>query len=426
MRRFATVSQVRPAPPRCSWVSTLFGIVTLCSLAALTPVTARSQSADYQRLRNQLVDDVLVPGGIRDERVLESIRKTPRHELVRPDDRKQAYYDKALPIGEKQTISSPFIVAYMTESLATQPEHKVLEIGTGSGYQAAVLSPLVKEVYSIEIVPELGNKAARDLKRLGYTNVHVKVGDGFLGWPEHAPFDRIIVTCSPEKIPQPLVDQLVEDGLVVVPVGERYQQMLYLMRKKNGKMEREALRPTLFVPMTGKAEDNREVQPDRKHPRVVNGGFEAKPESDKGFISGWYYEQQAERVEGNAPEGRYYLKFRNSDPGRPAHILQGFGIDARAVPELTLTAKVRFQQVAAGRDTDEVPRMALTFYDVDRKELGTWWIGPFRGTKDWHTVSEKFRVPPKAREAILRLGMFGAVGEVDFDDLRFQLPSSKP
>ena len=131
---------------------------------------------------------------------------------------------------------------------------RILEIGTGSGYQAAVLSPLVKEVYSIEIVEPLGKRAEKTLKRLKYTNVHTKVGDGYQGWAEHAPFDKVIVTCSPEKVPQPLVDQLRGDGLMVIPVGERYQQTLYLMRKVDGELQSEALRPTLFVPMTGEAQ----------------------------------------------------------------------------------------------------------------------------------------------------------------------------
>ena len=144
----------------------------------------------------------------------------------------------------------------------------MLEIGTGSGYQAAVLSPLVKDVYTIEIVEQLGKHAKLTLKRLKYTNVHTKIGDGYHGWPEQAPFDKIIVTCSPEKVPQALVDQLKEGGRMIVPVGERYQQMLYLFKKEDGKLKSEALCPTLFVPMTGKAEDQRQVKPDPLHPQA--------------------------------------------------------------------------------------------------------------------------------------------------------------
>src|SRR3990172_6053762 len=180
----------------------------------------------------------------------------------------------ALPIGDQQTISPPFVVAYMTQEIAPHPTDRVLEIGTGSGYQAAVLSPLVRDVYTIEIVEPLGRRAARTLKRLGYKNVFAKVGDGYLGWPDAAPFDKIVVTCSPEKVPQPLVDQLREGGLMVIPVGERYQQTLFLMRETGGKLQSEALRPTLFVPMTGAAEEKRRVQPDPTNPQLTNGNFE--------------------------------------------------------------------------------------------------------------------------------------------------------
>ena len=175
------------------------------------------------------------------------MKDTPRHEFVpKRLRRNQSYTDAGVPIGKSQTISSPFIVAYMTQVLDTQPTDKVLEIGTGSGYQAAILSPLVQDVYSIEIVEKLGKSAAKVLKKLDYKNVHTKIGDGYKGWPEHAPFDKIIVTCSPEDIPQPLIDQLKEGGTIVVPMGERHQQTLYLMTKKDGEIVRKALRPCLL------------------------------------------------------------------------------------------------------------------------------------------------------------------------------------
>lgn len=405
-------------------ISVALGVFALLLVGASGPLAA--QTPNYEKLRQELVDDVLVPGGITDARVLDAVRNTLRHEFVAAPHRKHAYFDMALPIGERQTISSPFIVAYMTQSLDPRPEHKVLEIGTGSGYQAAVLSPLVKEVYSIEIVEPLGKLAALTLKRLGYQNVHTKVGDGFQGWAEHAPFDRIIVTCSPEKVPQPLADQLAEGGLMVVPVGERYQQTLYLIRKTNGKLEPAALRPTLFVPMTGRAEENRQVKPDPLHPTVINGGFEDEPGEER-YVPGWYYEQQSRRTaDAGAPEGRHYLQFTNREAGRSAHILQGFAIDGRSISELTISARVRLNNVQPGKEKDELPRVAVSFYDHNRKELGTWWIGPFKGTQDWHAVSEKFRVPAGAREGILRLGLFGATGEAAFDDLRFQYSRPKP
>ncbi|HTN77686.1 MAG TPA: protein-L-isoaspartate(D-aspartate) O-methyltransferase, partial [Pirellulaceae bacterium] len=278
-----------------------------CLFASLPQFASAQTAAQYQKAREQLVDDVLVTSGITNQRVLDAMRTTERHRFVEPKYRANAYYDMALPIGDQQTISSPFIVAYMTEALEPKATDKVLEIGTGSGYQAAVLSPLVKEVYSIEIVEALGKKAKRVLGEIGYKNVFTKVGDGYLGWPEKAPFDKIIVTCNPEKVPQPLVDQLADGGLMVVPVGERYQQMLYLFVKKEGKLEAVALRPTLFVPMTGKAEDTRLVKPDPLHPKVENSSFEIVAESkDKNYVPGWYYHRLTTWEEdATAPDGKY-------------------------------------------------------------------------------------------------------------------------
>ncbi len=395
-------------------------ISVIVLVAALAPLRANSQTdAELTRARNKLVDEAVIRAGVRDERVIEAIRNTPRHEFVSSQFRRQAYFDMSLPIGAQQTISSPFIVAYMTEALDPQPTDKVLEIGAGSGYQAAVLSPLVNEVYTIEIVESLGERATRTLRRLGYDNVHVKIGDGYLGWPEHAPFDKIIVTCSPEKVPQPLVDQLREGGLLVVPVGERYQQTLYLMRKKDGKLESAALRPTLFVPMTGEAERGRQVQPDPRNPQVVNGSFEQSP-GENGYIPGWYYEQQhAWETETTAPDGEHYVAFRNTEPGKSAHLLQGFAIDGGQVSQLDISAWVKYRDVVVGRSREELPVVAVTFYDGNRKELGSWWMGPFQGTSPWRKVTKTVALPPQTKEAILRIGLFGATGEIGLDDIRF-------
>src|SRR5947208_4799715 len=186
--------------------SLLFSALTS---ARILPAQTR---AEFESWRHQLVDKILVPAGIKDPRVIEAMKATPRHEFVPLPLRSKSYYDMGLPIGHSQTISSPLIVAQMTQALQPEPSDKVLEIGTGSGYQAAVLSELVKEVYSIEIVPELGNTAKNTLRRLGYKNVFTKIGDGYKGWAEKAPFDKIIVTCSPEEVPQPLIEQLAEGG----------------------------------------------------------------------------------------------------------------------------------------------------------------------------------------------------------------------
>jgi protein-L-isoaspartate(D-aspartate) O-methyltransferase len=395
-------------------------IATIFTTMKFSPAIAQVGLPPFQSIesaREQLINEILIPGGVNDPRVLNAIRVTPRHEFVARHQQAEAYIDRALPIGSSQTISSPYIVAVMTQELKVEPEHKVLEIGTGSGYQAAVLSPLVKEVYSIEIVPELGNKAKQVLGTLGYKNVFTKVGDGFLGWPEHAPFDRIIVTCSPENVPQPLIDQLSPDGLIVIPVGERYQQMLYLMRKKDGKLEKEALRPTLFVPMTGEAEDNRKVQADPSNPRLVNGDFEEQP-LDNGHIPGWYYQRGLTwGTDVNSPSGKHFVSFENEYKGRPTNLLQGIALDGRKVSTINLAASVKTQNVVAGLDPTELPAVTIRFFDEQRNLLETQWLGPFRGTRDWHRQERTIRVPVKSREAIISIGLFGATGTIRFDSI---------
>jgi protein-L-isoaspartate(D-aspartate) O-methyltransferase len=210
--------------------------------------------------RQRMVTSQLVRAGrgITNARVLFAMCKVPRHEFVPPPLRAQAYEDHPLPIGYGQTISQPFIVAFMTQELDPESSHRVLEIGTGSGNQAAVLAELVAEVYTIEIVEELAARAAADLARLGYTNVHVRAGDGYKGWSEAAPFDSIIVTCAPEHVPQPLIDQLKEGGRVILPLGALWNQELVVLRKQGGKLEQHAVLPVQFVPMTGKAEEKTE------------------------------------------------------------------------------------------------------------------------------------------------------------------------
>jgi protein-L-isoaspartate(D-aspartate) O-methyltransferase len=203
--------------------------------------------------RHRMVEQQLKPRGIHDERVLAAMAKVPREEFVPENLRAQSYSDNALPIGHDQTISQPFIVAYMTEQLRLQPTDRVLEIGTGSGYQAAVLAELAKEVYTIEIIEPLAKGASARLARLDYKNAHVKIGDGYQGWPEVAPFDAIIVTCAPDKVPQPLTQQLKEGGRMIIPVGDGLDQQLFLLEKKEGQMAERAILPVRFVPMAGEA-----------------------------------------------------------------------------------------------------------------------------------------------------------------------------
>lgn len=192
---------------------------------------------------------------VKDPGVLDAMRRVPRHVFVPEDFRDQAYQNTPLLIGYNQTISQPYMVAYMTELLDIQTEHKVLEIGTGSGYQAAILGELCDHVYSIEIVEALGLKAENLLQELGYGQIEVRIGDGYEGWPEKAPFDRIIVTCAPENIPQPIVDQLSPGGHIVIPVGEenQTQYLVFVSKNKKGEISRKYGHPVRFVPMTGKS-----------------------------------------------------------------------------------------------------------------------------------------------------------------------------
>jgi protein-L-isoaspartate(D-aspartate) O-methyltransferase len=190
---------------------------------------------------------------ITNSRVLAVMESLPRHEFVPEQFRESAYQDHPLPIGHGQTISQPYVVAFMTQALDPRPSDRVLEVGTGSGYQAAVLARLVAEVYTVEIVPKLAESATATLSMLGFTNVHVRAGDGYAGWTEAAPFDAIIVTCAPEKPPPPLIEQLKNGGRMVIPVGGSGNQDLVLLRKEGGKLRQESLLPVRFVPMTGKA-----------------------------------------------------------------------------------------------------------------------------------------------------------------------------
>lgn len=196
-----------------------------------------------------MIYEQLEKRGIKSQQVLDAFRKVKRHQFVPEEYRSMAYADQALPIGKGQTISQPYIVAYMTEALDLKSTDCVLEVGTGSGYQAAILAELCDTVYSIEIIESLGNNAKKLLKKIGYSNIVTKIGDGYQGWKTHAPYDAIIVTCAPTQIPEPLKDQLAEGGRMIIPVGEQYVQELILLEKKNGQLRKKKVLPVMFVPM---------------------------------------------------------------------------------------------------------------------------------------------------------------------------------
>jgi len=209
----------------------------------------QATAQNYAVRRESMVSDQIINRGIRDKDVISAMRNVKRHLFVPDRYADQAYKDRPLPIGHNQTISQPYIVALMTELLELDKTDKVLEVGTGSGYQAAILANIVSEVYSIEIVEPLAKRAKETLNRQGYNNVHVKIGDGYKGWEKYAPYDAIVVTCAPSDIPAPLKEQLAEGGKLVIPVGGAYVQRLVLLKKKHGKIKKEHITGVRFVPM---------------------------------------------------------------------------------------------------------------------------------------------------------------------------------
>lgn len=224
-------------------------IISCMSILGLFLIIGTSGNK-YVIKRQQMVEQQLKSRDITEKSVLNSMLEVKRHLFVPKLYRDLAYHDRPLPIGRDQTISQPYIVALMTQLANIDPDEKVLEIGTGSGYQAAVLSKICKKVYSIEIIESLAKEARQKLKRLGYDNVRIRAGDGFMGWKKHAPFDAILVTCAPPEIPPPLLDQLAEQGRLIIPVGKKSQE-LKVMTKTSGKIKEKDIIPVRFVPMTG-------------------------------------------------------------------------------------------------------------------------------------------------------------------------------
>jgi len=229
-----------------------FFSLCLISTGGCSRSATEDRNFDYTKARRQMVADQIQARGINDRRILDALLKVERHLFVPEKYRTEAYNDYPLPIGEDQTISQPYIVALMTDLLKLKGNEKVLEIGTGSGYQAAVLGELTCEVYTIEIIESLTRQATKLLDSLGYKNITTRCGDGFAGWTEQAPFDGIIVTCAPPYVPQPLIEQLADGGRMVIPVGSLWQE-LYLIEKKNNVLTHTSIIPVRFVPMTGES-----------------------------------------------------------------------------------------------------------------------------------------------------------------------------
>ncbi len=228
-------------------------LLLLLAVIAAGLTAALPRKDEFAPARQRMIEDIQARG-VTAPRVLAALAAVPRHLFVPESARSEAYADTPLPIGSGQTISQPYIVAFMTSHLDVQPGDRILEIGTGSGYQAAVLARMGAEVYSIEIVKLLGERARRTLHELGYHNVHLRIGDGYQGWPLAAPFDGIIVTAAPPSIPDPLLRQLKIGGKLVIPVGGRYQDLWVITKRRDGGLDRKRVLPVLFVPMTGEAQ----------------------------------------------------------------------------------------------------------------------------------------------------------------------------
>ena len=226
----------------------------LLGLAAVACLAAPPADDEFTAARHRMVEVQIRPRGVTDPATLAAVESVPRHLFVPESERAKAYEDQPLPIGLNQTISQPYIVALMTSLLKLRPGSRVLEVGTGSGYQAAVLSRIAGDVYSVEILKPLAERARHTLAELGYRNVHLRVGDGYKGWPDAAPFDGIIVTAAPPRIPEPLLEQLKVGGRLVIPVGDAYQDLIVMTKRADGGFDRASVLPVRFVPMTGQAQ----------------------------------------------------------------------------------------------------------------------------------------------------------------------------
>jgi protein-L-isoaspartate(D-aspartate) O-methyltransferase len=422
-----TNSQLRTNPRRrvgyslalaCSTALSIV-IVPTGRLWAETP-SARQGGDALATLRRAMVERDVVAVGVKNRAVLAALRATPREEFLAPEYRSLAYEDLALPIGHGQTTPAPGVVAALVERLDVRPGEKVLEIGAGCGYQTALLSRLASKVYAIEIVPELGKSAAERLDRLGYHNAKIQIGDGYQGWAEHAPFDKIVVACSPESVPPPLVEQLREGGRMLVALGDRHQQTLYSLKKVHGQLTATTLEETFTSAMSGVASAVRSPEDDAPLTPLANVGFELET-LRAGKPDGWHSLRQA-RLDSTVLAGHGYrcLTFANRQPGRSAGAMQGMAVDGRRIQSLDVSAWIRCQQAQSGKTPTQLPRISLTFLDDNQQPITEEALGPWDGTFAWRQVRSEVLVPPQTRMALIAIGLFGAVGEASFDDIELR------
>jgi protein-L-isoaspartate(D-aspartate) O-methyltransferase len=378
---------------------------------------AAKANAEFAKLREEMVKADLVAGGIKHPDVLRVMKATPRHEFIPPSMRGSAYFDTSLAIGDGQTISAPFVVAQMLAKLDLQSTDNVLEIGTGSGYNAALLSQMAKDVYSIEICPRLATQARVTVAKLGYANVHVKEGDGFKGWPEHAPFDKIVVTCAPADVPEPLIAQLKEGGTMLIPVGSRFEQILFHLKKEYGQLSVISRQPTYFVPMTGAAQEGVATAP--TNTEIINGSLE-RMENIPGLPDGWYSLKQVDCENGQGRSGSHGFHFSNNTPGRSAYAMQAFAVDGRKSKLIDISAWVRGQSLRTKSDAAPA-RIAITYYDQNQLPAGEGSINLTSGDQtQWHEVTGRLPVPPQARWAVFAVTLGETLGDLWADDFSLQ------
>lgn len=399
-----------------------WSLILLCCSVFPSVAWAQPGLEAFKVAREKMVREELTAQGIKNDRVLRAMGQVPREQFLPLTKRKFAYLDMPIPIGEAQYMPPPLRTADLLEQIDPQPSDKVLVVGTGSGYGPGVLSRIVREVYAIEIVPELAREAAATFQRLKYSNITSKQGDGFAGWAEHAPYDKMLVECAPESVPPPLVEQLKEGGVLVIPVGEHFQQTLFKYRKQNGKLTVEQSRPTLFLPMIGKAKFLQTTDTAAQEPQILNPSFETEFEGDKNLPANWYFVKQAQVIEyPTAPNGKRVLWFKNETPGHASIAIQGFACDGRKVKLLTITLNVKVKSVIRGQNLEQLPRLEIMYLNENNRAIHHDFIGPWFLTGDWTEQQARFQVPPQARAALIRIGLLGATGEAWFDNLRMKV-----
>lgn len=392
----------------------------LCFVAP-QPAAAQSGMRELLEARRIMVNEEIAAQGIENQKLLEAMREVPRELFIPLHKRDLAYLNVAITYGDGNVILPPLVTAHLIEKLDPQKNDKVLVIGAGSGYSTALISRMSREVYAVEIDRAVATTAEETLRSLKYTNVKLRVGDGFEGWKEHAPYQRIIVECSPDSVPRPLVDQLAEEGTLLVPTGSEFDQTMYLCKKVNGELTTLSLWPTLLVPMKGKAEELRSHSGLLRTPSILNGGFEEIVPSTKDVPTNWAYVRQGNVVEDSScPEGSHALSFVNVTRGVAATAIQAFPVDGKNVSELTLACKIWGKDIRPGQNRQQLPRMEVRFYDEKLRYVGGDWMGGWNMTFSWVKKDHVFNVPRPAKFAVLRIGLGGATGEIRFDDIRLE------